>query len=544
MLLVSCHASTAETSAPIVVAPEDAGSSAKWFDEIASAAGLSFTRVPSEYATLQGRMAGGVCLLDVDGNGAIDLFFPGSISAGGSGSHLYVAHPGAVKLRYLDEAAARGVDRTGDGGGCLAVDLDGDGRSELLTTGLGGAHLFRDDGSGKFTDVSDRLPKVFAADQFLTSAVAFDADGDGDLDLGIATYGKFKHPAAGTKCIGPCEADISQYDFGAPSLFLQGNDGVFADASDRLPRLKEPGLVLLATDLDEDSKIDLFLGNDVASFPDHYYRGDGMGGFTDVGAELGVRFAASKSGISSMSSNDPDFDGDGHLDLFESSQALDPDGAFRCGVPGGGCVDISDSLELFRAKENYRWGQATVDFDDDGVDELLEGVGSIQTGGDDDTGILWPTRDTPYFWHRESNRGALVLQPSTGALAAETAGRGVVAADLDGDGDLDVVVGTAQGRPLLLENVRAPRGHALNIVLAGAGKNSRGIGARITVHVGARVMPAIVHAGSSWMSSDDGRTHFALGAATSADSIEVRWPSGKVTNLGSTPADVPLTVRE
>ena len=546
---------TSQTSAPVVV--DDAGiRDGAWLHDIATSAGLVHNRLDADYATLQGRFGGGVCVLDVNADGMLDLFFPGSTTAGGPGSQLYVAQPG-TPLRYVDEAAKRGLARTGDGGGCLAVDLDGDGRDEVLTTGLAGARLFRDDGSGAYGDVSERLPKIFPADLLTTSAVAFDADGDGLLDLAIANYGHFKPPPAGTPCNGPCVADVRQYDYGSTSLLMQAPDGTFVDHSERLGAHKEPGLVLLATDLDDDGKLDLFVGNDFASVPDHYYRGDGKGGFTDVATELGVAFAASKSGISSMSATDPDFDGDGHLDLVESSEALDGDASFRC-VPTASpalCTDVAESIGLLGAKENFRWGQALADFDDDGVLEMLEAVGDIKAPGDaDGTGVLWQTKDSPYLWHRTDPKAPFTLADHVyrlgagtggrGATAPSTAGRSVVPIDLDADGDLDVVIGSALGRPLLLENVRAPRGHALGITLVGAGKNRRGIGAKVTVHVGSRAMPAIVHAGSGWESSDDGHLHFGLGAADHVDSIEVRWPSGKTSTLAVTPAGAPLVITE
>jgi hypothetical protein len=524
--------------APTVVDPT-------WFAEVGAAAGLGHRRAESEYGTLQGRMSGGVCVFDADGDARLDLFFPGSSASGGGGSHLYLARGAKTPMTFADEAKARGLADTGDGGACLAFDVEGDGDLDVLTSGLGGARLFLNDGKGTFTGASDRLGKPFAADAVTTSAIAFDADSDGDLDLAIGTYGRFVDPGTGKKCNGPCVSDILQYAYGSTVLLLQNDDGTFQDVSDRLGKLAEPSLVLLATDLDEDGKLDLFVGNDIARFSDRYFRGDGTGKFTEVGESLGVAYNARKSGIFSMSAADEDVDGDGHLDLAESSWADEPSTVYRCAGSSapGSCADIAESLELFRTPANFRWGQVLVDLDDDGIVELFEAMGHYQIETDTD-GILYPTSDVSLLWHRTSTATPFVRETKDAGIATKTAGRGAIAADLDGDGDLDVVVGTALGSPLLLENVRAHRGHALAVKLAGKGKNRFAIGARVVFHASGKSHPFLVHAGSGFMSSGDTTLHLGLGTATKVDAIDVTWPSGKTSHLADVPADVPLVIDE
>ncbi len=480
-------------------------------------------------------MAGGVCLLDANGDGRTDLFFPGATMAGGSGSHLYVQ---TGKLTFADQSLDRGLADTGIASGCVAADLDGDGDDDVLVTGFDGARLFLNQG-GKFTNASTRLGTPFRDKVVTTAAVAFDADRDGDLDLAIASYGVFKGEAM--DCNGPCASDILQYDYGSTVLLLQRPDGTFEDASDRLGRLKEPGLVATATDLDGDGIVDLFVGNDVASFPDRYYKGDGKGSFTEIGAALGVAFNSRLSGVFSMSATDGDVDGDGQLDLTQSSWDEEASSIYRCS--GGKCSDISEQLELFRTPRNFRWGQLLSDLDDDGLPELFESMGHYQIASDSPGGgARFPTEDACLLWYRTDAKAPLKRQLE--GLEGKTAGRGVVAADLDGDGDLDILVGSAVGPALLFENIREGKGHALNVRLRGKGKNPRAIGAQIVAIAGARRFPAIVHAGGSFVSSDGGTVHFGLGAAAHVDALEITWPSGNKSRVGSTPADVLLVVDE
>lgn len=502
-----------------------------WFREIGASSGIVNIRPEVEYARLEGRMGGGVCALDVNGDGLLDLFFPGISANGGGGSRLYVS---TGRLQWTDRAGELGVANTGSSSGCVAVDLDGDGDSDLVTTGLGGARLFRNEG-GKF---AEQPLGTFAPDLVTTAVVAFDADGDGDLDLAIAAYGRFR--ADGKTCMGPCESDIRQYQYGSSTLLFQQPDGTFVDETARLGTLAEPGLVAMATDLDEDGNTDLFVGNDIASFPDRYYRGDGKGSFTEVSKTFGVAFNAQLSGIYTMSATEGDVDGDGHLDLAESSWDEEPSAIFRC-LPTG-CTEMGETYEMFRTPRNFRWGQAIVDFDDDGVTELFEAMGHYQISTDA-KGSRFPVSDVSLLWSHRDGKAPFVRAPALDGLAAKAAGRGVIAVDLDNDGDLDVVVGAAIGRPLILENIRAGRGHALNVRLRGKGKNREAIGARVTVRAGGKTFPAMVHAGGSFHSSDAARVHVGLGTATVAE-VEIRWPSGGVTKREGVPADQLLTIDE
>jgi hypothetical protein len=486
-----------------------------------------------------------VCVLDVDRDGELDLFFAQPVDDGAPGGLL---QRGLGGLRFADETRARGLEGQ-TGGGCLGFDLEGDGDTDLLVLGPGRVRLLRND-AGMFHEASTLLPAIDPSFLY-TSAVAFDADGDGDLDLAFGAYGRYEAPSSTDECVVRCDLNNSYYRRGTPTLLLQRSDGTFEDASARIGlHLDERELVLLATDLDENGRIDLFVGIDDFGARDHYFASDGAGGWVDVAATLGVAANARNNGISSMSATDPDLDVDGHLDLVESSWEDDPDSFFRC-LGAAGCKEIGDEVELYRTPRNLRWGQATVDFDDDGVPEILEAVGHFYRKEDlldpaSDGGIkdFAPIQAPLLLWHRERESAPFSLETTDRVLARETGGRGVVAVDLDHDGALDAVVAPAVGPALILRGVHGPRGHWLGVSLAGKGKNSRAIGARVTVRASGRTYVSLVHAGSGYRSSVDAPLHFGVGDAAKIDGLDVAWPSGAHTHLDSAEIDRVVEVRE
>lgn len=512
-----------------------------WLEDVAKESGIDFRH---EFdTTLSSRIQGAVCILDVDGDGKQDIFLPSFIqTSGASTTRLYMNKGG---MQFTEEAAARGIAETDHAGSCLAFDADGDGDIDVLTVGHHSIHFFRNT-AGKFTKDDSVLPP-YKTNHFYTGVVAFDADRDGDLDIAIASYGEQLDLP---ECRPHCETTPYSYYRGFTTLWLRGEDGKYADLSERvfIDENGETGLVLLATDLDADGKQDIFVGNDLATWKDRYWHDVGTAEYLEHAKQFGVANAKSLKGICSMSAVDGDVDADGNLDLLESSFDSDTSVIFLC--KDGTCADRSEDYELFRGTANLRWGQALVDLDDDGLPELFEAVGDIYVPADyadlppDKQPKSQELEAAPRLWHHTAPMAPLVIQPSEHGLAAKTGGRGVAVGDLDGDGAMDIVVGSAAGKPLVLKNVRANRGHYLNVQLKGAAKNTAGIGSLLKATVGPRTSAQMIHAGSSYHSTSQPIAHFGLGAATKVDKLVIKWPTGKTTELTDVAADRTLVVEE
>jgi len=532
LLLSACSPSASDATpvdAGVLEVSVDAPADARWLADRTAGSGLeAIVRPLSAWSTFAARMQGGVCALDVNGDGRTDLLFPGVRDAGGT--KLLVAD---APFHFVDRSEALPASVKDLAAlGCLAFDPDGDGDLDVLLTGVGALRLLEND-AGKLVDVTTRVRTALDPASPLMAAVAFDADGDGDLDLAIASYGKYVEPPK--PCAGGCVMAPSSYKGGRALLFLQGPDGAFDEASDRfVAPVTAPALVLLGTDLDEDGRVDLFVGNDTSAALDRYFRRGEDGTFEEKAEALGVAYTPKPTGLSSMSATDPDFDGDGHLDLIESTWEQEPSAVFLCNGTLGpnACTDASERLELFRGMQNLRWGQAAIDLDHDGVLELVEASGHVFLASDP----MLPIAPTPpsaplQVWTHARANEPLRQLPS---LERTTGGRGLLSLDLDDDGDLDLIVSTANGSPMLYENVRTKRGNAVSVRLRGKGKNRFAVGARITVKTAALTRVALTHAGHGYLSSDASPVHFGIGDATTA-SIDVRWPSGKTSHVDAKP---------
>jgi hypothetical protein len=484
---------------------------------------------------------GGVGLLDFDGDGDLDIFFAQGVAlpVGKSPNP-----PADVLLRndgkgqFVDVSSQVGLSSKGYGMGVAVADYDGDGDPDVYVTRYGVNTLWRNDG-GRFTDGTAEAG--VGCPLWSLGAAFADFDGDGDLDLFVANYFAFDPAEA------PFEHDpeTGKPDYGMPARFegqpdvLYRNDGGgrFTDVTEKAGVAgKGRGMGVLAADFDHDGLMDILVANDAQPNVLWHNRGDGT--FENVAEAWGIALNGQGQFEANMGIAHGDTDGDGWPDVLISHFFNEHDTLWRpLSLPGGPGIIFQDQTYEAGLGADSRpftgWGTTFADFDQDTQLDLVVTNGHIRHERDQ------PYRyDNPPILWRNSGRGRFVNVTTAAGpyFQALHQGRGLAAGDLDGDGDLDLVIVQYHAPSVVLWNETPGQGRSLIVRLVGAGSNRDAVGARLTAHLGDRAIVRSVDGGGSYMSASDLRVHFGLGQADKVDRLEVRWPSGRVETKMDLPA--------
>ncbi|MBY0506739.1 MAG: CRTAC1 family protein [Bryobacteraceae bacterium] len=475
-------------------------------------------------------VGGGVAFLDYDNDGWMDIFLVQS----GPCDFYQPKSPARNALyknnrdgTFTDVTEQAGVGACAFGMGVAVGDFDNNGFPDLLVTGYGRVYLYRNNGNGTFTDVTEKAGLLKMPSRWTTSAVWFDYDNDGRLDLFLCSYVAFdprNESNCGDNKLGRkfyCTPRVFQPTFSL--LYHNNGDGTFTEVGQRGPIGKSPakGLGVVATDINNDRLMDLFVANDTSQ--NHLFLNRGQGRWEEAALSAEVAFSENGQARSGMGVDAADFNGDGLEDLFVAN--IDQE-MFSLYQNRGkeSFEDVAQKHGVAAATRSLSgWGVKFFDYDNDGAVDLI-----LANGHPDDMIEQYTTsvkyKEPLVLFHQEKGLFKNVSAQAGPAFAGQYAARGLAVGDFDNDGRLDVLVGVNGAAPLLLRNQSGAGNSWVGLRLVGRTANRDAIGARITWMAGGQRRSRLKTGGGSYLAAHDPREVLGLGTAAQVDWVEVRWP--------------------
>jgi enediyne biosynthesis protein E4 len=533
--------------------------------DVAAAAGL--TR-PSVYGGVEKKRfiietnGAGVALVDVDGDGLLDAFVLNGTrlaedtrenQAWPAGeaptAHLY---RNAGTGRFTDITAGSGLERVAWSSSVCAGDYDNDGRTDLFTTAYGTNALYRNQGGGRFDDVTARAGLPTAGIRWGSGCTFVDYDRDGRLDLFVSNYLRLDlttaaEPGQGVNCLWkgiPVNCGPKGLPTDTNLLYHQESDGSFRDVSEAsgiAAVTKRYSMTAAAADLDEDGWTDIYVASD--STAAILYRNNRDGTFADRALQSGTAFSENGMAQAGMGLGLGDYNSDGRLDLLKTHFADDIPALYRS-LGRGLFEDAATSAGLAVQNRYVEWGAGMPDLDNDGHQDLVYVTGNVYPE------VEARLPEYPYkgpvvvFRNVDGARFADATTTSGAGVIQPRSSRGAAFGDFDNDGDVDLLVMNMNEPPALLRNDYAGSNGWLMVQLEGRASNRSAIGTTVRVTVAGRTQAQAVLSQSSYYSHNDLRLHFGLGPNRTVERIEVRWPSGAVTLREHVSAGQLVRIRE
>jgi len=512
------------------------------FTDVTRQAGIDFRHFSGTRSSqLPEDMGSGAAWGDYDNDGWLDLVIANEVGPLTMSDAERRQSPARTTLyhnnrdgTFTDVTTRSGIDSRGWDMGVAWGDYDNDGRIDLVVTSYGRSSLYHNEGDGTFSDRS-AASAVGTLTGFWAGAAWGDYDRDGFLDLYVTGYVRYTRPdnaePAGKYDVeNPASINPSSFPPERNLLFHNNRDGTFTEVA-RLAGVVDTagrGLAAAWADFDEDGWPDLYVANDQSD--NVFYRNLGNGKFADLSHAARVADYRSAMGIAVG-----DWDGDGDQDMFLTHWIAQENALYsntfaqtraRSGATALTFMDDADRYGLGQTTLDFvGWGTSFIDYDNDGTLDLFVVNGSTLQKRDDPTQLV-PMRNQ-MFWNRGGMEGFFDVSMASGpSFARELVGRGAAFADYDNDGDVDAFVVNHGAPGLLLRNDGGNRNHWLAVEVRGSRSNRQGIGAELRLVVGKTAYVRQVGAQASYLSQNSLIETFGVGAATRADTIEIRWPSG------------------
>jgi len=541
--LLALHSSRVSSAQP---GPPGAGPT---FTDVTRAAGIDFIHFKGHrgIAINLEQFGPGVCVADFDGDGWPDIYFVNGRDRYNRGisvrNALYRNDGDGTFTDVTDYASVPG---TGYGLGCVWGDYDNDGHPDLFVTQYGRNVLYHSNGNGTFVDVTDKAGVAgLESGKFHSAATFVDYDRDGTLDIYVGSYVEIEpdgplycEVGAGIKSSCPPQA----YKGSANAFYHNNGNGTFTNVAKAVNIFQPEGknLAVAAADYDNDGWPDLFVANDGIAA---YLYGNKHGKFTEIGLSAEMAYDLHGKAMAAMCVSLADYDNDGWVDLFISD--------FQ-GVGGhiwhndrrGHMLEVPGAAGIFRATVDVlSFGGGFFDYDNDGWLDLFIANGHVYPEVD-----LLHTRASyrqlnSLFQNQANGTFAETSQAAGIASLPPRVGRGVAFGDFDNDGFVDIVVANNDDPPNLLHN-SGNSNHFLNVGLVGTKSNRDAMGARIRVVASGMSQIRESAGGGSYISHSDLRANFGLGQAVQAQTVEIRWPSGQLDTFSNVKANQFYLVEE